>query len=455
MAPRSRRGVAILAMVVALGLLPAQGVGPSPSPVAGSWRCDALDAFLEIEGGEALTVRLTAPAHHLWKMPAGSATFRDGKLTLAAPTPGGSFHGTLSREGGLVRGTWTSDQGARELELRRVASVPVRSRGPRRPFPYREEEVSFVNERAGIRFHGTLTVPEGPGPHPAAVLITGAGCQDRDESLGPGPDPFFKPFLIVADALTRSGVVVLRWDDRGFGKTGGNVLDATSEDSASDALAAIRFLRQRPEVDPARVGIVGHSEGGMVAMIAASWQQDLCFVVSLAGVAQRVQPLAYRTLEGWLATQRLPGLLQGLAKGHLGRIMRVVESDASDAEVAQRLKLLVPGQFIPHIACKWTRFMVRYDPGPAIERVRAPILGLYASEDGQVPAIENVDALRAACARGGNADLTIVTYSGLNHFLRYNAPPPPPRPGWDSGIAPDVLTDLCDWVRARASVRRP
>jgi uncharacterized protein len=451
MAPRSRRGVAILAMVVALGLLPAQRVGPSPSPVAGSWRCDALDAFLEIEGGDTLTVRLTAPAHHLWKMPAGSATFRDGKLTLAAPTLGGSFHGTLSGDGGLLRGTWTSDQGARELELRRVASVPVRSRGPRRPFPYREEEVSFVNERAGIRFHGTLTVPEGPGPHPAAVLITGAGCQDRDESLGPGPDPFFKPFLIVADALTRRGVAMLRYDDRGWGKTGGNVLESTSEDSASDALAAVRFLRQRPEIAAARVGLVGHSEGGMVAMIAGSWQPDLAFVVSLAGVAQRVRPLALQTLEGWLSAKGLPAMFRGLAKGHINRVMTIVESDATDAEVAKRLNLMVPGQFIPMIACKWTRFMVRYDPGPAIERVRAPILGLYASEDWEVPAVDNVDALRAACARGGHADLTIVTYAGMNHFLRYNAPPPPPRPGWDEGMAPDVLQDLTDWVRARVS----
>jgi hypothetical protein len=110
---------------------------------------------------------------------------------------------------------------------------------------------------------------------------------------------------------------------------------------------------------------------------------------------------------------------------------------------------MVPGQFIPMIACKWTRFMVRYDPGPAIERVKSPILGIYASEDGQVPAIPNADALRTACARGGNEDLTIITYAGMNHFLRYNAPPPRPRPGWDGGMALEVLQDVGDWVLAK------
>jgi dienelactone hydrolase len=332
----------------------------------------------------------------------------------------------------------------------RVPVVPTATAGPTRPFPYREEQVTFVNERAGIRFHATLTLPKQPGTYPAAVLITGAGCQDRDESLAAGTDPRFKPFLIVSDCLTRLGVAVLRYDDRGYPGTGGSVLDSTSEDFASDALAAVRFLRTRPDIDPARVGVIGHSEGGMVATIAASWQTDLAFVVSLAGVAQKVKPLAYKTLEGVMRSKGIPQILQGLVEGHLGRIMAVVESDAPDAEAAHRLRrLLVPQQFIPQIACKWTRFMVRYDPGPAIERVRCPILGLYASEDGQVPAIENVDALRTACARGGNSDVTIVTYAGMNHFLRYNAPPPPPRPGWDGGIAAQVLDDLGSWVLAK------
>jgi uncharacterized protein len=443
-------------VALCLSLAPGQGVGPvpSPPPVAGCWRCTAFDAWIEIApaGGDRLTALVTIPAMNVWKLAAGQASFEDGRLLIDASTLGGKLRASLSGEGRL-EGSWDSTQGRRDLRFDRVASVPEHARGPTRPFPYREEEVSFVNERAGIRFHGTLTVPAGPGPHPAAVMITGAGCQDRDESLGPGPDPFFKPFLVISDALTRRGIAVLRWDDRGWGKTGGNVLESTSEDSASDALAGVRFLRQRPEIDPARVGVIGHSEGGMVAFIAASWQTDVAFVVSLAGVAQRIRPLAYRTLEGWMAGSSVPKIFQGLAKGHLRRIMEIVESDAPDEVVREKVKKMVPAQFVPLMVNKWTRFMVKYDPGPAIERVRAPILGLYASQDGQVPAIENVDALRAACARGGNRDLTIVTYAGMNHFLRYDAPPPPPRPGWDNGVAPDVLADLTDWVASRTAKR--
>src|SRR5262249_32665633 len=145
------------------------------------------------------------------------------------------------------------------LDFARVDALPPRFQEPRRPVPYAEEQVSFQSEQ-GFRFRGTLTVPRWPGPHPAAVLVSESGCQDRDETIGDS-----RPFLVLADYLARRGVIVLRCDDRGYPKDPAAVLGATSEDFATDALAGVAFLAARREVDQSRIGLIGHSEGGMVA----------------------------------------------------------------------------------------------------------------------------------------------------------------------------------------------
>ena len=166
------------------------------------------------------------------------------------------------------------------LLLRRTDQTPVlrRPQEPAKPYPYREEEVTFENRPAGINLAGTLTLPKSAGPFPAVILISGSGAQDRDEALAG-----HRPFLVLADYLTRQGVAVLRVDDRGVGGSTGDSLRATSSDFADDALAGVAYLKGRREIDTARIGLIGHSEGGLVAPLAATRSQDVAFIVLLAG----------------------------------------------------------------------------------------------------------------------------------------------------------------------------
>ena len=165
--------------------------------------------------------------------------------------------------------------------MKRVEKVSTlnRPQTPKKPYPYPAEDVTFENKTAGIKLAGTLTLPKGDGPFPAVVLISGSGAQDRDETLFG-----HKPFLVIADHFARNGIAVLRFDDRGVGKSGGKQEGATSADFATDAHAAVKYLQGRKEIDPKRIGLMGHSEGGLIApMVAADHPDDVGFIVLLAG----------------------------------------------------------------------------------------------------------------------------------------------------------------------------
>jgi uncharacterized protein len=209
----------------------------------------------------------------------GAITVNNRQVTFTVPAVAGSFDGKLSEDGNTIDGSWT--QGASlPLVLTRgePASPPRRPQTPSKPYPYREEDVTFANPAAGISLAGTLTIPPGAGPFPAVMLITGSGAQDRNESLVD-----HQPFLVLADHLTRKGIVVLRADDRGVGKSGGNFATATTTDFVTDVEAGVAFLRSRREVDERRLGLLGHSEGGMIAPMVANRNSAVHFIVLMAG----------------------------------------------------------------------------------------------------------------------------------------------------------------------------
>jgi hypothetical protein len=205
--------------------------------------------------------------------------FKNNMLQFMIPAIAASFSGTLSADGTTINGTLT--QGiSQPIVLKKTdrVSAPNRPQEPKKPFPYVEEEVQFANPAGGIRFAGTLTRPQGQGPFPAAILISGSGAQDRDETiLG------HKPFLVLSDYLTRKGTAVLRVDDRGVGGSTGNMATATTADFVGDVLASIQFLKGRKEIDARHIGLIGHSEGGMIASTVASQTADVAFVVMMAG----------------------------------------------------------------------------------------------------------------------------------------------------------------------------
>jgi hypothetical protein len=263
------RAFAAAILLVVAGTLPAQA-----QTVAGEWQGTLRAGATSLR----VAIHISADSDGQFKgtldsldqgargIPIAAIAVSDRQLTFTVPAVAGSFTGKLSDDGNTIDGSWT--QGASlPLVLTRGTPPPPpgRPQTPAKPHPYREEEVTFANPAAGISLAGTLTIPQGAGPFPTVMLITGSGAQDRKESLMD-----HQPFLVLADHLTRKGIEVLRADDRGVGKSGGNFATATTADFAGDVEAGLAFLRSRSEVDQRRLGLIGHSEGGMIAPMVAA-----------------------------------------------------------------------------------------------------------------------------------------------------------------------------------------
>ena len=385
-------------------------------------------------------------------------------VRFSVPASGARFEGTVSNDGATLNGIWTlPGQPEVTITFSRTtvaADTPPRSRPqtPRAPFPYREEEVRFSNSTAeGVTLAGTLTLPAGAGPFPAAVLLTGSGPQDRDETI-----QGHKPFAVLADHLARNGVAVLRYDDRGIGRSTGDFAAATSADFATDANAAVAFLRKRAEVDPKAIGFIGHSEGGMVASIAAVDNHDVGFLILLAGPGTNLMQLL-------LTQQRLLGMSQGLSEEDTDRAEPVLANiyasvaksvDAEDARARVRALLTADTLAVLRIpearrellaqqlGSNWFRYFLQVDPPAFLSRIQVPVLALNGTLDLQVPADANLAAIRMALITA--PDITIRKLEGLNHMFQTA------RSGaigeYDDiqeTFAPIALRVVAEWIHAR------
>jgi uncharacterized protein len=324
---------------------------------------------------------------------------------------------------------------------------------PQPPFPYHSEEVRIANPRApGVTLAGTLTLPPGRGPFAAAILITGSGAEDRDETLLGQ-----KPFLVLADHLTRAGIAVLRLDDRGTAESTGTFAGATSADFATDANAAFAFLRARPEVDPHAIGYIGHSEGGMIGPIAARDNPDVAFLVLLAGPGAPARQI----LDG---QRRAIGHSQGVTDAQLeasrpiqNLLLDTAASADSTEAVTARLRTSLAARGIPEeqqarmiqqVTDPWFRYFLRYDPAPNLARLRVPVLALNGSLDRQVIAADNLPGIRTALR--DDPDATVRELPGLNHLFQHA------RTGAvgeyaeiEETMSPEVLDLVAGWINAR------
>ncbi|HEX7948301.1 MAG TPA: alpha/beta fold hydrolase, partial [Phenylobacterium sp.] len=396
-----------------------------------------------------------SPDQLAFGVPVATLTLAGSAVSFAIAGPGGatvgSWAGALSADGKTLDGVWA--QGASRLPLQLVqgqAPATARSQTPKPPFPYRTEDVA-VDSAPGVRLAGTLSAPQGKGPFPAVVMITGSGAQDRDEALFG-----HKPFLVIADALTRRGVAVLRLDDRGvFGSTG-DFSKAVTADFAIDAEAAARYLRGRPDIDPRRVGLIGHSEGGVVAPMVAAADPKIAFAVLLAPpgaplgqllAAQRLAIAPSMGMDPKAAEAMNTAMIAALAA------MQGARDDAeAEARATAALKAALPGVSDASInaqaktySSNWMRQLLAYDPRPNLRKMRIPVLAVIGSKDQQVIAAQNLPELREALK--GDPKATVLELPGLNHLLQTA---PTGAPGEyadiDETVAPAALTLITDWV---------
>lgn len=301
--------LALAALLVSIGA--ASESAPGEARLVGFWqgalKVGAIELRLVLEIASPVAGQLAGTMVSLdqggVRIPLTAVAEKEGAVHLEAASIAGVFEGKVNAESTELAGTWTQAGQPLPIAFQRVAKAPAlnRPQEPKPPFPYEVEEVSLENEAAGVKLAGTFTVPRAPGPHPAVVLITGSGPQDRNEAL-----MGHRPFLVLADHLTRHGIAVLRCDDRGFGKSAGNFAAATNEDFVTDTLAAVAWLRTRTEVDAKRIGLIGHSEGGVVAPRAAVQSGDIAFIVLLAGVGIPMDELLVRQAADLGRTMGLP-----------------------------------------------------------------------------------------------------------------------------------------------------
>ena len=377
------------------------------------------------------------------------------------------YSGTLDAAGAEAKGDFVQNGVKSPLTLKKVAK-PTEARRPqvpKRPYPYREVPVTYANEAAKITLAGTLTIPEGAGPFPAVLLITGSGPQDRDETL-----LGHKPFLVLADHLTRRGIAVLRVDDRGVGGSTGDTMNSTSEDFAGDALAGVAYLRSRKEVDRGKIGLIGHSEGGIVAPMAAARSGDVAFLVLMAGTGLDGEQIL--TMQRTLILKAAGATDDEVARQNdLAREMIAVVKDEKDPKAAAaKLKALarkaaeaLPGKEREALAdadaadpgvamlnSPWFRFFLTYDPRPALAKVECPVLAINGETDLQVPPRENLAAIAEALKGGGNSHVTVLEFKGLNHLFQTSATGSPSEYGRiEETIAPAALEVISGWIKAQ------
>jgi pimeloyl-ACP methyl ester carboxylesterase len=461
------------AMVALLGalMMPIQTAQAAPTPAGvaavsamGEWH-GALSVsgrpiplVLHVAGARGhLTASFDSPSQGALGLPVAAVVQEGTVIRFKINAPEASYVATLSPDGQTLVGEWSQAGASLPLTMTLVAATalaaPTRPQMPHPPFPYRSEEVAYDNPAGHAHLAGTLTLPTGRGPFPAVLLITGSGLQDRNETVFG-----HKPFLLWADTLTRRGIAVLRADDRQVGESTGEVRTATTADFAGDVVAGVAFLRSRQDIDQRRIGLMGHSEGAIIAPIVAAQDRGIAFVVMLAGSGETGETLL-------LQQKRLIETTMGLPLATVDRSAQTVQrlydavKDAPDQTAADtslqaawqsiaaeqgRPSSSVPAQ-LQVIASPWMRWFVRYDPRPVLAKVECPVLAVGGAKDLQVEPDSNLAGIKLALH--ANPDVKVLKLPGLNHLLQTA----------DTGqvgeydrieetIAPSALQIVGDWI---------
>ena len=430
-----------------------------PSNIGGAWQGEIVTPQVKLAVtyhffSTALGLRATmdVPDQGAFGVPFSSVVRQGNRLTLVSAATGGKFTGAINPAQDGIDGAWTQNGNTFPLRLKRAALPARRPQAPRGALPYLQKQVRFENAAAGIRLAGTLTLPPGRGPFPGVILIAGSGPHDRDETIFG-----HKPFLVLADYLTRRGIAVLRYDKRGVGESQGSELTATTADFAGDAQAAFNYLRAQPEINPKEVGLIGHSEGGAIAPMVAARDPHVALIVLLAGSGVNGARLLVEQVR---ALARAAGLAPANINQSAKRERRLLTVDAGKLQgprldMALRRQLLAdhapPARIdamLKTLELPWLRYMLRYDPAPTLAKVHCPVLALDGSLDLQVPARPNLAAIRNALVAGGNRHFEVKELPGLNHLFQ------PAHTGLVSEyaripvtIAPGALATIYAWIQ--------
>jgi pimeloyl-ACP methyl ester carboxylesterase len=459
---------AILAWLASTSSQFVRGAEPvQPAKLAGTWvgplKVGPIELRLAlkiaVDDAGAMTATLDSIDQGAKDIPVDAITLVDGTLTAELKIIAGKYEGKFDDKENALVGTWTQGPQSLPLTLKKTEGgiALKRPQEPKPPFPYRSEDVQFENSADDVALSGTMTLPEGPGPFPAVVLISGSGPQDRDEFL-----LGHRPFLVLADHLTRRGVAVLRYDDRGVGKSKGDFATATTEDFKRDAAAAVAYLKARAEIDPRRIGLCGHSEGGLIAPMVASESPDVAFIILMAGTGVTGEEILYR--QGELIARSM-GADDAAVATNLAfqkKLFAHMKENADREQLEEKLKELIGAIESEEkrktveatlkaqagmIDSPWFRTFLVLDPRVALRRVACPVLAINGEKDLQVDPDQNLPEIAAALKAGGNMDVTTVELVGLNHLFQTSKTGAVSEYGQiEETMAPAALEAIGEWV---------
>jgi pimeloyl-ACP methyl ester carboxylesterase len=440
---------------------------PESQKFAGNWsgKPELPTAKLEMifkismdESGKLISA-MDVPAQGAKDLAVTETSVNGDSLKLLVGMIMGKFEGKLISDT-VVEGMWTQRGARLPLTLKKVAVITEQKRPqtPKEPFPYVTEEVEYVNPASGLKLAGTLTVPENAKNCPAVILITGSGAQDRDETIFG-----HRPFAVIADFLTRNGVAVLRVDDRGVGGSEGNLTEATSEDFAADVMTGIQFLKSKKTIDAGEIGLIGHSEGGLVAPMVAAKTNDVAFIVLLAGPGVKGEEILYAQNDLVLAAAGMDRDVIDRNRQLQKAIFDILLNEKDSVKQIDRLQRTYSGGMYPMlndeqkkaidtqvnaVNNRWFRFFLSYDPYPTLTRVKCPVLALNGAKDVQVPARQNLEAVQKALAEGGNGRFKTIQLENLNHLFQHCKTGAVAEYGQiEETISPEVLEIIDGWIQ--------
>lgn len=408
---------------------------------------------------------MSVPQQNAYGIPLSKVTFENETLTIELEAAGLTYVGKRNVKGEF-EGVFTQSGQTFEMKLSREKKIPVkinRPQEPKEPFPYTIEEVTFENSTAKITLAGTLTLPKSSKTVPVVVLISGSGPQDRNSEL-----LNHKPFWIIADYLTRNGIGVLRVDDRGVGQSTGDRTQATSLDFASDVEAAVAFLKTKSGVNSKKIGLIGHSEGGMIAPIVAAKDKSIAFIVLMAGPGVPCDQLLIEQAYLIAKSEGLNETELEQSKKLNQSIYSIVKSDKTTEEAKKEIEKLLEkslsdnpdtnylseaqkaqmiNQQTEQITSPWFRYFLKFNPDDYLSKVKCPVLVLNGDKDLQVPAKMNTEGIQKSLAKAGNKKETTIIYPNKNHLFQDCITGSIDEYGTiEQTISPQVLTDISTWI---------
>jgi fermentation-respiration switch protein FrsA (DUF1100 family) len=390
-------------------------------------------------------------------IPVTTTSFENAVLKLQIPAGTISYEGTLNKDNVIVGNFSQGGQSFAMNMSREIVDkkVYLRPQEPKKPFPYYTEEVAFENKTDKNVLAGTLTLPQKEGRFPAVILISGSGPNNREEEHSG-----HKPFLVLADYLTKKGIAVLRFDKRGIAQSTGDYKTSTTMDFARDVQAGVDYLRTRKEIDKNKIGLMGHSEGGVIAPIVAGNSKDVDFIVLLAGTGIRGDKLMLLQKE---KIERQMGVPENEIQKGQEIFKRAYEMILTSPENDSNLKSKINSYFkvqygekmneqqisgvTSQITNPWMFSFLKLDPASALENVKCPVLVLNGDKDLQVPADVNIDAIKKALAKGGNTKVTTTIIPNLNHlFQECKTGSPDEYATIEQTLSPIALEEISSWI---------